>query len=231
MVKKIKGFLRENRITSSLYKKLYTLRHHKEFCEIKERRDAIQQNGIALIHFLQDVLSNEFFFFDMGTLLGIVREGRLLGHDLDVDLGVILNNKDEIEKVRSLLTEVGCEHVRSFLIDEIGIVEDSFKYNKIRFDVSYYHQREEDSVVYLTYIDPEQPLEPGLYKVVELVTSKIESVDLIEFGGKKINVPTNSEKYLSERYGMNWKIPDKGYVYWKGPSAKLTNYVGKQTIE
>ena len=27
------------------------------------------------------------------------------------------------------------------------------------------------------------------------------------------------EKYLSERYGKNWMIPDKNYVYWKANST------------
>jgi adenine deaminase len=30
-----------------------------------------------------------------------------------------------------------------------------------------------------------------------------------------------------ERYGKNWTIPDKNYVYWKGPSVEPTNYKGQ----
>ena len=64
--------------------------------------------------------------------------------------------------------------------------------------------------------------------MVELATSPIKEIKQIDFNGKMINVPKDSEKYLSERYGSNWRIPDKNYLYWQGPSASLTSYLAKQ---
>ena len=136
MINKVKNFLRENRMTKGMYEYLWSLKNWKKVKEKKKKRKLLQKNGKALIHFLQDILCNEKFFFDMGTLLGIVRENRLLGHDLDVDLGIFLNGDEEIKRVREILFNNGCQLVYSYSIDGIGIVEDSFVKNNIKFDLS-----------------------------------------------------------------------------------------------
>ena len=230
MIKNIKKFLRENKHTAGFYKRLYNLRHYKLYRMEKERLKCMHKNGVELVHFIQDTLNGEFFFFDMGTLLGIIREGRLLGHDLDVDIGVIMEGEDTIERIRTIFKDAGCEHVRAFVIDEIGVGEDSFSYKDIRFDVGYYRQKEDKSVMYLTYKNPEVTLPQGTMNVVELSVSRINALDSVEFNGKQVNVPQNSEAYLAERYGANWRIPDKGYIYWKGPSTKPVDLTAKQII-
>ena len=102
--------------------------------------------------------------------------------------------------------------------------------HSIRFDVVYYVQKETESITYLMYNDPERPLADGLYSVVELTASKIDALETVEFFGKNVNIPKNSEAYLAERYGENWRIPDKNYVYWKGPSTRPTDFTAKQKI-
>ena len=42
-------------------------------------------------------------------LLGIIREERLLGHDLDIDFGVIIEDAHTREKVQRALKNGGCE--------------------------------------------------------------------------------------------------------------------------
>ena len=229
-MKKIKKFLRENKLTASIYNKLWIIKNRKTIQKNEQRRLAVQNNGVGLIHFLQDALKGEFFFFDMGTLLGIIREGRLLGHDMDVDLGAIVDGEEGKLRIRELLIKAGCEHARSFVIDEIGVVEDSFVYSEIRFDVAYYKQIEDKSVMYLMYTDPAKSRQDGLYDVVELSVSQIQDLDTVDFHGKSINVPRNSEEYLAQRYGANWRIPDKNYIYWKGPSTRPTDLLAKQII-
>ncbi len=41
------------------------------------------------------------------------------------------------------------------------------------------------------------------------------SLKEIKFYNLNIKAPTNSEKYLEFRYGKDWKIPNKDYVYYK----------------
>ena len=226
MINKVKKFLRENAMTKDLYRFFGNLKNWKKQKEIRKKRRALQKNGKELIHFLQDVLCEEKFFFDMGTLLGIVRENRLLGHDLDIDLGIFLESKEEIKKVREHLFNNGFKLTFSYSIDEIGIVEDSFIKNNIKFDLFYYHREENADVVYLMYKVPTSNLPEGSLNVVKASCLHINEIEKVDFKGKKINVPKNKESYLAERYGKNWTIPDKNYVYWKGPSTSPTDYIG-----
>ncbi len=224
MIKKIKSFFRTFPLTRKLYVKLYNMKHKKEF---EAKRKALQENGIKLIHFLQDTMSEYEFFFDMGTLLGIIREGKLLGHDLDVDMAVLPRDEGERDRIIKTLQDAGCELKSSYETEGIGIVEDSFVIDGIKFDVNYYRQEEKD-YCYLMYQGNDKEYAEGEMSVVRLECSHIEMIVKTEFSGKEINVPQNPENYLAERYGKNWRIPDKNYVYWCGPSATQIDNKGKQ---
>lgn len=222
MKSKLKRFLKKSALIRGLYTAFWKIKYRKSIKLQKERRDAVQKKGVSIIHLLQKALEGEKFFFDMGTLLGIIREGRLLGHDLDIDVGVYADGAQNIERLREKLIQHGCKLMRSYRVEEIGVVEDSFLIEGVKFDLSYYYQEEGVDVVYLMY----DMQKDESAKVVQLRCSPIKEIVQINFNGGDINVPKDSEKYLAERYGENWRIPDKNYIYWEGPSAKKTEYIG-----
>ena len=74
--------------------------------------------------------------------------------------------------------------------------------------------------------NPEKEYSDEQQDVVKLVCPHIAETQTILFQGIEINAPKNPEQYLAVRYGENWRIPDKKYIYWKGPSAVLTDYIG-----
>ncbi|MBR5451684.1 MAG: hypothetical protein IKV36_01680 [Clostridia bacterium] len=228
-INKVKDFFRENKLTSAAFRFLKNIRKRDEAKRKQQKRETLQKNGIALVHLIQDLLAEEFFHFDMGTLLGIIREGRLLGHDIDVDIALHIKGKEGVTRIREVLESKGCQLNSSFCVDEIGVVEDSFYVMGIKFDVAYYFEKEDKDVTYLMYKNPYNPPQDGFFNVVELSCSPIRELTQVDFGGKMINVPKESEKYLAERYGENWRIPDKNYIYWKGPSTKPTDYIGRKT--
>ena len=183
--------------------------------------------GAQTIFFLEDILSStNFFFMDMGTMLGIIREGRILGHDLDIDIAVYVESDSEKERLKSILLDAGCKLKWSFLVEGLGIVEESFIYNDLKFDINYYTREENRDVCYLMYHDPDLVYPDNEMSVVKLSVSSVSCVKKVPFLGREVTVPEDPEKYLSERYGENWRIPDTKYVYWKGPSCEPTDYKG-----
>ncbi len=227
MMEKIKKFFRSNALTCSLYKKLYIIKHFKE---TQQKKHFIQSNGADTIIFIQKILEagNFSFFFDMGTLLGIVREGKLLKHDMDIDVAVYNTNDATIESIKTVFIENGCIHKHRYVTTNIGITEDSFIYKNIKFDVCYYQQEDDCDICFLAY----NPSSNGADQLctVKLSCEHIEKLDKIIFNDYPINVPSNFEKYLSQRYGVNWKIPDKNYVYWKGPSTQKISNISTKII-
>ena len=123
-----------------------------------ERFQKLQTEGNAIIEFIQTVLEDKvFFFFDCGTLLGIIREGSLLKHDDDIDIAVRAYKQEDIETTRKILLDAGCELVRSFSIEGRGIVEDAFRIYDFEFDVFYIQQGTSKDYYYLMYKGPEPP--------------------------------------------------------------------------
>jgi len=209
-----------------LYVKLKT--YHRKRKKIRN----LNRQGSNTILKLQNILerSGLFFFFDMGTLLGIVREGRILKHDLDIDVAVYASSEDEKEFLRNLLMENSCRRRLSFSIDGLGIVEESFIYKNIKFDINYYYRENNDDVCYLMYSSPKNDSPSEYMNVVRLGCKPILTTCKKKFGNSSIFIPVDAESYLAERYGSNWRVPDKQYIYWKGPSTTQTDYLALRTV-
>ena len=225
---RIKSFLKNFILTKFLYHKIAAARYQRKK---KKKLRAMKAKGNETIFLIQSVLEGKcFFFFDMGTLLGMIREGRLLGHDLDIDVAVYVNSQTEICHIRKVLNESGCCLKYSYLIDTIGIVEDSYEVNGIKFDINYYAREGDKDVCYLMYRDAQMNYEHDQMDVVKLTCSPILETTGYCFLGREVNVPVEAEKYLAERYGSDWRIPNTAWIYWKGPSTHPTDFVGKQNV-
>lgn len=223
---RVKSFFRNCPLTRKTWIRLSDARLRR----IKSRE--LMENGDDTVVRVQKILSETgaFFFFDMGTLLGIVREGRLLKHDMDIDIGVRLKDEEEIKDLRETLISKGCILRFNYSIDGIGTVESSFLIGGIKFDINYYRSEEgypDSDICYLMYRDPEREYGKDELSVVRLVSPHIGSVVRTGFAGTEICIPENAEEYLAARYGENWRVPDRGYVYWKGPSTSPTDYTGR----
>ena len=224
----IKKFFETNVLTRGIYARLYKIKHRKEK---QAKRETLQTNGEKTISYLQTVFekTGKTFFFDMGTLLGIIREGKLLSHDMDIDVGVLIDGEEDIEEIVKVLEENGCKRKYRYTVDGVGVAEDSFEYNDIKFDASYYYTDGGSNLVYLGYLFPGRIYESSeILSFVRLRTKKIEGVKKVEFARALINVPQNPEEYLAQRYGEKWRIPDKGFIYWKGPSAEKIDNLGRK---
>ena len=195
--------------------------------QTRRKRVNIQKHGRELLQHVYILLTAEevTFFVDFGTLLGIIREGRFLGHDLDIDIGVIIEDAHTREKVQRLLTNGGCELKKSFIYNG-NVVEQSYTHSGIEFDICFYENEANHSVCYLFYIADDSCLMPGKLNVVKMRYTMIKHVEKHEFEGITINVPENPERLLEEKYGIDWRIPNKNWVYWKTPTAEYCDDLG-----
>ena len=148
------------------------------------------------------------FFVDAGTLIGIYRDGRLLKRDMDVDMGVITHNQTDVLKIRELLIDNGFQLKIKFSTPNNGIIQDAFDYDGVRVDMCYYVALENTDICYLLYADD---------KIIKMTFSKIASTKPYRYRNQTVSIPEDPEKYLAERYGTSWRVPDPFFKYWEGP--------------
>lgn len=217
-------------MTRGLYAKLSKSHRNKV---IKRKRKMIAKHGVETLHYLQGLFESLGceFFFDMGTLLGIVRDGHLLKHDIDMDVAIYADDENAKAAIKDAIIAGGSKILYSYAVDGLGVVEESYTHNGIKFDVNYYSRQDDADVCYLMYSDPDIVYSSSdVMSVVRLECKSIDGIEKLEFFGKSINVPNDSKGYLAQRYGEGWTVPDLGYIYWKGPSTHKTDLLGRRTV-
>lgn len=225
---KFKRFLLNCKLTKGI---CYKYIDNKKKRIKKRKLKHMHKNGSNALILLQNTLSKTGvnFFFDMGTLLGLIREGKILDHDLDIDIAAKLDKVEQMAIIKEELSKIGAKRAFYFYVDEVGIVEESYVVDGIKFDICYYSTDREKDYCYLMYQNPEKKYESDeVYDVVKLTCDSIKEIKTIPFKGSYLNVPNDEIKYLMTRYGEKWNVPDKGYIYWKGPSASFVDYIGKR---
>jgi len=55
--------------------------------------------------------------------------------------------------------------------------------------------------------------------VIELPSKHFTSLSEIEFYGMKFKIPSRTEEYLTHRYGKDWNIPKREYIFYSDGEA------------
>ena len=187
---------------------------------LEEKRQNIQKNGYAVLSETLDLINaipDVTAFADFGTLLGLIREGGLLKHDLDIDTAV-LGRPNLYRYVTMIMERSGYQLWREYICDD-KVVEQSYHYKDTKVDINYYEYTEKGVNTWLFYRDPSRKYKNNIRNIVRMDYSPIKKVKKIKIKGQDITVPDNSEQILEEKYGKNWKTPDKGWIYWQSPAA------------
>lgn len=220
---KIKNKIKTNRVIRPIYLRYWYLKQRIIEAEAFKK---LRTDGHSVIDFVQNSLEGKvFFFFEAGTLLGIVREGRLLRHDNDIDVAVRAYEKEEIDKTRKILLKAGCRLARTFTIEGKGTVEDAFEIYGLRFDVFYINHGDPMDYCYLMYKGPETQETESEWNVMRLKFTPVTRLKKIEYEGLMVNVPEDAEEHLREKYG-DWEKPNKYFDYQNAPNTEKTDLIG-----
>lgn len=227
----IKVLIKLGRIFVRIIRKIKRiLKHNTKLtqAEIAQKKiESIQKNGLMTIEKTIKLLSekNVTCFADFGTLLGIVREKKLLGHDKDIDLGIVGVEQNQIHDITTFLERKGYKLWREFYLGE-RIVEQSWHIDDIKVDLNYYQKEKDGYRTWLFYKDPDKKYKKGYYSTVTMRYTGITGFEKIKLNNYSITIPKNPTNLLEQKYGKSWNIPDKGWVYWKNPVAVEVKELG-----
>ncbi|MEZ4856881.1 MAG: LicD family protein [Gelidibacter sp.] len=135
-----------------------------------------------------------------GTLLGAIRENNFIEHDEDIDLFVLEEDKEDLLSILKEIIDLGFEVVRydGKLLSIIRHDEyiDFYFFRKTNF---FYRKCEVGLVAKAKYLE--------------------KTKDYL-FLGELFQVPIETEKFLIDLYGKNWRIPIKN-----DPSMNHNRYI------
>lgn len=139
-----------------------------------------------------------------GTLLGLVREGRLLPHDDDIDLAVLagadtarITAAMERRGLRRILEQVGR--------DGVG----KLKYAMGLVVIDLFVVQDEDGVLVDYCPVARRSLVRDTHPPVTIVRR--------ELGGLQLPVPSDAEGYLVHLYGTSWRQPVTAWNWYLSP--------------
>ena len=170
-----------------------------------------------------------------GTLLGIIRDSRLIPWDLDIDLAVL--GITEREKIVGLLEKSKYE-----LIDG-GNSSDyiTFLYQNVKVDINFFIQRS-GLLSSLWRVTKDKGLSFQLIRLITKLRIKIPKLSLfwklegykipvdyifplstIIYNGHKIAIPNRPQDTLEYTYGPTWHIPKPDYDWRKEGANNATD--------
>ena len=144
-------------------------------------------------------------FLSFGSLLGAVREGKLIGHDVDVDLGYFSSEQHPADVM-----------LESFRIERVlrskgwRVVRENGGFLALFFKQADGTTRNLDIFTAFRAGD-------RLFQVHDVATHADESAVLplgtIDFEGRPMPVPAVPEVFLEAAYGPDWRIPNPAFKF------------------
>lgn len=149
-----------------------------------------------------------------GTLLGVIRDNSLIKHDNDVDICINIDHLDY-----NLIQSI---QVFGFSIKSgYGLIKDGFELCLERFgekiDIFFFYKNDN-----YWYHSVYTKIDKNYFGKFDYVFSPF-SLTRIEFDNYHYSIPNNPEIVLEQQYGINWRKPDKNWLYYKSPKNIVDN--------
>lgn len=157
------------------------------------------------------------FWLTDGTLLGYFREGDLIEHDLDADLGLSIG--DYSDDIIPSFKRVGFD-LKYVLGEKKRGLELSFIRDGVKVDLFFFY-RESGRLWHGAW----RGFDKGRRR--NLIKYYYEPFELkeVEFLGGRFNIPADTEKYVETKYGKDWRTPVRDWDWAMGPANAVATDV------
>ena len=175
------------------------------------------KNGVIALKMLHDVTEildkyNVEYWLDFGTLLGIVRENRILPWDDDMDISIFPKDIEVVRtKVMPELKKLKYrDYLRFFSKNIDPLQKGAPRAFKVRDNRLFFLKGYVKLDIFILYKEADKLhwVEHG--ELHSLPANLLEEFSYHEFNGKKYRIPKNYDAYLTYHYG-DWRIPNENY--------------------
>lgn len=190
---------------------------------LRNQTKEINENGVHYLQTVEELLcsSNALFYTYAGTLLGIIRDRKLIKWDMDIDYAVVITESFGWEDLEKIMVASGYKKVREYVFAG-EIKEQAYQIGKLRVD--FFGQFYDDEAM----IQYSYDRVPGIkypdvdaLSVYKVTLPKVTKTKYIQVDGVEISVPENAEDILASIYNDDWRIPNPNWVNNSGKCSKL----------
>ncbi|WP_157361719.1 class I SAM-dependent methyltransferase [Haloechinothrix halophila] len=151
-------------------------------------------------------------FLAFGGLLGAIREGKLIGHDVDADIGYVSAYTHPLDVARESFHLQRMLHRRGYKVN--------------RFSAADFKARIRDpdggtrgiDIFGGFFVDGYFHLMPTVR--APLPRSAIFPLGEVTLHGRQLPAPADPEALLEAKYGKNWRVPDPSFKHQPPPSTR-----------
>lgn len=207
MIRRLRLFMRNNPIVK---RTIYPFAWYFMNKVLHWRSRLLQAYGFEILLKVQDAAKSENVECSpyFGTLLGLIREGKLIKHDVDIDFLISPDSKN-VKALYSRLKSIGFIPERILLLND-RMLEFSMSYKIISVDfflVGHSAGRDRNVFVFNDRGEVRLHTYPKINEMVDMKTAT----------DKTILVPGNAIEHLDNEYGT-WQTPNKHWDARRGPS-------------
>jgi hypothetical protein len=151
-----------------------------------------------------DILESENIqpFPIAGSLLGLYRDGKFMDHDKDADIGIFVNNYQDVLTITSAICK------KSKFIAP-SIVKNSKESNL--WNVAVFDQENNTAIDLFFFYHEESHIVEGVYTPCGVLKWAFTPFTLVRqhLAGRDYWLPNNIEQHLIDAYGQDWRTPVK----------------------
>jgi phosphorylcholine metabolism protein LicD len=203
-----------------------------------DRRFYIEENVEKSIEILKDVIEvlNRHkieYYLDFGTLLGAVRDGKLIPWDDDIDISLL--NEDDYKRLPEVLSTLRWDYGwrpslltykksygrrvrknRKLFHNGVDFTSpESYSIAKIRNHRFMFFGRGNCCVDIFCKYERDEKLYWEAYGKINSMPKELlkDGLTTIDFYGVECKIPKDYENYLEFKYGEEWRVPKKEWTH------------------
>lgn len=189
--------------------RLYRLKNRKNYQEFNKQAPEVLERVCEL--FQREAIAAWPAF---GTLLGLIREAGLIKYDLDLDFGVIYDERVQ-SQIRTLLVSHGFALTDQRCDQHGAIFQEKYLLSGVPLDIYYFFAKNDKLCCYDLIQDGSLTVFERMHSGMPFHVYRNEftpfSLHKKRIKNLTVNVPSSVHDHLSECYGATYTRPDPGW--------------------